>query len=157
MRASGVYTGIVESIRMRASDPKNEFRGLQWETALLKKHLIHTHKGPYPEWSQQSIDRTLLSSNGHLGQYKRPLHCMVQHRPTSNCEATGIDWLSIWLIQALEILNSLAPGRYWCGFKIAIFSLMWLIGILKFLYDNDTRWMPGVLGTLVMKSQHCFR
>ena len=30
MRATDVYIGFVESIRMRASYPKNEFRGLTY-------------------------------------------------------------------------------------------------------------------------------
>ena len=38
--------------------------------------------------------------------------------------------------------NSLAPGRFGGDFKILIFNLVLLIGILRSLYDNALRWMP---------------
>ena len=58
-----------------------------------------------------------------------------------------------------ESLNSLAPGRPGCHFKIAIFTLVLLIGIFTSSIDNALRWMPWDLtddkSTLVQVMAWC--
>ena len=43
MRASDFYIGFIKSIRMRASNPKNEFRGLIIMTQVLRQNEIEIY------------------------------------------------------------------------------------------------------------------
>ena len=58
-----------------------------------------------------------------------------------------------------SMINSLAPGRPGCFFKMAIFNLVLSIGILTSSDDNPLRWMPWDLtdnkSTLVQVMAWC--
>ena len=131
MRASDVYIGIVESMRMRASDPKNEFRGLK----DLDNYALHTFTtfNDYILWKPM-----IFPVHYYWDYFHQPFHCGVTEQvPVQYYSFKMVD-IDVDKLQRLLIyLWLVALPTMICG--------VWQVNDILFDMVHSKMWMPNVL------------
>ena len=131
MRASDFYIGFVESIRMRASNPKNEFYGLKETTSKRSWHAswhVHDH---YP--LRSPFISTLITF--HSFQW-----AVITH-PCPSILGLCPNIMACYMAESKN-MNSLVTRRCGSKFKSIIFKLIIQKASLDTCHEIALRWMP---------------